>query len=768
MSVEDDMIEYGFWDGNDYMDYLMNEADQVDNERKMGEAKAEENERWLESLSPEEMDELNAEEERKEKLRLGQINKEIQEKIGHEVELKQWIKDFPEEAKVWLLYDHSPISNYINYLGRDDKGFFWEGYTDWKNWKKRRQYYFKFKAEYPQEWDEWRRSFLISYLQGSIESFFSEEKVDVLYKWLCQWRNDNIFLWDNLRKVFVTSKSEEDYELQAWLNHCNWHNTYRVWKVIDKDIWEKEKKCWTIEPESEESWILYNWQKEHNRIWNDWKNVIKDSVNEWRTFLCNLDIFFSEKDDDVNLLLLYSIDEANFAEPYSDDEIIDFFKTLKIAYEGNVRDPQSIYGVLKNNKVEILKLYVDLREELVDRMEMCLWIEHHRQQWQKWKYKKMWHHCYKDRCPERYVSTKTPVVDIGSIILDRNLDYPPIIYFNTWKLLYPRKWEKWKTRNYDIWKQKAKELDIWKSWINNGNEWKFDEFASNNIEKWDIYKDNSLYDAMQSAYELCFGRGSNQRYIVSNSYKDLFENSPKQRSFLRSTIREWVLIEQFNFEVTKKDDYFLCEYASESEYENFIESIKHGSYTHRLAIGEVKIDLKLQTEIDEYIRLLALFSNYDLKCMTINEIIKWERLSYSIRCLFESIFNMGHNTEALLYSALESLEDVRLKKDLSMQLKLFMGVSHHSVFNGNAPSFINIYSEVIEGYYYKNEGRYGSYEYYQKAKGMIPKLESLYEEWIASRNSISRMLDNEKAMSYDIITKIMIESLCNLLPVEEH
>ena len=51
---------------------------------------------------------------------------------------------------------------------------------------------------------------------------------------------------------------------------------------------------------------------------------------------------------------------------------------------------------------------------------------------------------------------------------------------------------------------------------------------------------------------------------------------------------------------------------------------------------------------------------------------------------------------------------------------------------------------------------------------MIPKLESLYEEWIASRNSISRMLDNEKAMSYDIITKIMIESLCNLLPVEEH
>lgn len=29
MSFEDDMIEYGFSDGNDYMDYLMDEADRM-------------------------------------------------------------------------------------------------------------------------------------------------------------------------------------------------------------------------------------------------------------------------------------------------------------------------------------------------------------------------------------------------------------------------------------------------------------------------------------------------------------------------------------------------------------------------------------------------------------------------------------------------------------------------------------------------------------------------------------------------------------------
>ena len=34
MSFEDDMIEYGFWDGNDYLDYLMNEANRIQENNK--------------------------------------------------------------------------------------------------------------------------------------------------------------------------------------------------------------------------------------------------------------------------------------------------------------------------------------------------------------------------------------------------------------------------------------------------------------------------------------------------------------------------------------------------------------------------------------------------------------------------------------------------------------------------------------------------------------------------------------------------------------
>lgn len=51
MSFEDDMIEYGFSDGNDYMDYLMDEADRMYEKQEEHNRRAEEYEAWLNSLS---------------------------------------------------------------------------------------------------------------------------------------------------------------------------------------------------------------------------------------------------------------------------------------------------------------------------------------------------------------------------------------------------------------------------------------------------------------------------------------------------------------------------------------------------------------------------------------------------------------------------------------------------------------------------------------------------------------------------------------------
>ena len=51
MSFEDDMIEYGFTDDNDYMDYLMDEGERMYEKQEGRNRRAEEYEAWLDSLS---------------------------------------------------------------------------------------------------------------------------------------------------------------------------------------------------------------------------------------------------------------------------------------------------------------------------------------------------------------------------------------------------------------------------------------------------------------------------------------------------------------------------------------------------------------------------------------------------------------------------------------------------------------------------------------------------------------------------------------------
>lgn len=83
MSFEDDMIEYGFTDGNDYMDYLYNEADRMYERQKYSNSNFSQSE--LEYLKGEAME---REEKRKE------INKIC-------LLYKTWSKNNPIEVRIW-------------------------------------------------------------------------------------------------------------------------------------------------------------------------------------------------------------------------------------------------------------------------------------------------------------------------------------------------------------------------------------------------------------------------------------------------------------------------------------------------------------------------------------------------------------------------------------------------------------------------------------------------------------------------------------------
>ena len=112
MSFEDDMIEYGFSDGNDYMDYLMDEADRMYEKQEEHNRRAEEYEAWLNSLSDTERQYLQEEENIQRRERKKRQKDAKQKRLDEELVLKLWAKDNPQKAKMWYAYyTHSPEVN---------------------------------------------------------------------------------------------------------------------------------------------------------------------------------------------------------------------------------------------------------------------------------------------------------------------------------------------------------------------------------------------------------------------------------------------------------------------------------------------------------------------------------------------------------------------------------------------------------------------------------------------------------------------------------
>lgn len=118
MGFEDDMIENGFTDAHDYMDYLYDEAEKIMKRQAEREQESEEYEEWLNSLSDEELEELHEDELRikQERERKWEEQKEIRlkkerERKENELLLKQWIIENWEVGRIWYA-NYSSSTNY--------------------------------------------------------------------------------------------------------------------------------------------------------------------------------------------------------------------------------------------------------------------------------------------------------------------------------------------------------------------------------------------------------------------------------------------------------------------------------------------------------------------------------------------------------------------------------------------------------------------------------------------------------------------------------
>ena len=177
--------------------------------------------------------------------------------------------------------------------------------------------------------------------------------------------------------------------------------------------------------------------------------------------------------------------------------------------------------------------------------------------------------------------------------------------------------------------------------------------------------------------------------------------------------------------------------------------------------------------VRKYNELLSANDNSQRKTLIRNEMERWKEFSdslYRVGADIISLESFGGTLGGLLVNSLaRGFEEVRLEKDMQLQLALFNGSSNLPELNKSAQTLIKTYSDALKETYSKDmaEG-YEEYEaLHQKALDLIPKVEELYDKWIASRSEIAQTLNPEKAKIYNAITENIIDGLCCLILEKE-
>ena len=203
------------------------------------------------------------------------------------------------------------------------------------------------------------------------------------------------------------------------------------------------------------------------------------------------------------------------------------------------------------------------------------------------------------------------------------------------------------------------------------------------------------------------------------------------------------------------------------------EPMSYGSTKERMMASDVERGIMKYKISRKYNELLSAVENNMRRSHFRNEMERWKEFSDSLYRVGADIISLesfgGTIGGVLVNSFARGFDDVRLEKDMIQQLALFNGSSNFPEQNQNAQSLIKTYSDALNEAYSKDIAEeYEEYEtLHQKASDLIPKVEELYNKWIASRTEIAQTLDSEKAKVYNAITENVIDGLCNLILEEE-
>lgn len=203
------------------------------------------------------------------------------------------------------------------------------------------------------------------------------------------------------------------------------------------------------------------------------------------------------------------------------------------------------------------------------------------------------------------------------------------------------------------------------------------------------------------------------------------------------------------------------------------EPMSYGFTMDMTIASDVESGIMQYKIVRKYNELLSANDNSQRKTLIRNEMERWKEFSdslYRVGADIISLESFGGTLGGLLVNSLaRGFEEVRLEKDMQLQLALFNGSSNLPELNKSAQTLIKTYSDALKETYSKDIAE--EYEEYkalhQKASALIPKVEELYNKWIALRAEIAQTLNPEKAKAYDAITENVIDGLCSLILEEE-
>lgn len=491
MSFEDDMIENGFTDGNDYIDYLMDEADRIYERQQIQDSEWEEHERWLDSNyieSEYDVDDFNglfyegSQKAEKEKLRSEKIKRWKKDCI-----IKLWEDENPQKAKEWNAYfQQSTRMNLPSCVFSSSRNFV-NRYDLWEKWLERNSEYEEFKIKAYNEWIELKSYVFSNYTITAAKKYFgfdSNTEYELyetfrVYKKINKWIKSNISLWEiNIVPKYISIIDDQKINpIDAWLETYNWRDTFSVWVLKNPIQWYNDIKEWTSNTR-----FMYEWIKEHKDTWTE---LLENNLSIWEKYYNDFEIQQKSGSQFISLPPNEYIDGLKESMFYGGEIIWE-------EYESEVKALECRY-------------YADYQV-------LKMWIEKNRKQWRKWNLYHLW--------KEKYNR-------------DGLFYYEKEDYYNAWSQLYPRQWEKWIDKGYNQWVKCRIAVEVWNLWITDGNAIVFDEWAKQNIHNWEELKYSVMENDIAFAYYCTFyEKVFNKRSLLN--FEDWYEgafyiNSCKER-----------------------------------------------------------------------------------------------------------------------------------------------------------------------------------------------------------------------------------------------